>query len=392
MRPKSLLLLALALGCGLIASIGISQVMESNKPGPTTVEKAKIYVAKVNINTGDPVSTEMVILKEWPKADVPPGAILDFAELEDRRPRAPIFAGEPILESKLLNPGEKGADPTQHIPKGFRIVPISVRADTGAAGLLRPGDRVDVQWYVARNPQIGIDETVSKTILHNIRVFAVDQTVTRPVNGEEQSHLAKTISLLLTPEQANKVQLATKIGEVSLIPRHPDDPSADDAAPITLASLFEGRGERGNSRSREQGLDTSEPAGSGFLSGLMSRVAAGAATSTSADQPIPPFEMELVMGDQVTHRMFDRKSGKPIRDLAPAYGYGQSFTGGNGNAASGAGKSGFEAGGNPITIPSPRSEEKEQLKDLGVRLPDNDPGEMPIDFPIDLGGEWDQTN
>jgi len=390
MRPKSLLLLALALGCGLIASIGISQVMESNKPGPTTVEKAKIYVAKVNINTGDPVSTEMVILKEWPKADVPPGAILDFAELEDRRPRAPIFAGEPILESKLLNPGEKGSDPTQHIPKGFRIVPISVRADTGAAGLLRPGDRVDVQWYVARNPQIGIDETVSKTILHNIRVFAVDQNVTRPVNGEEQSHLAKTISLLLTPEQANKVQLATKIGEVSLIPRHPDDPAANDAAPITLASLFEIRGEKGNSRGREQGLDASEPA-SGFLSGLMSRVAAGAATSTSADQPAAPFEMELVIGDQVTHRMFDPKSGKPLRDLAATPGYGHSFMGGTGNAASGAGKSGFEAGGNPITIPSPR-EADEQLKDLGIRLPDDDPGEMPIDFPIDLGGELDQTN
>jgi pilus assembly protein CpaB len=377
MRPKSLLLLALALGCGLIASIGISQVMESNKRGPGGEEKEAIYVAKVNINTGDPINTEMVMLKEWPKADIPPGAIRELTNLEDRRPRTPVFQGEPILESKLLNPGEKAADPTQHIPKGYRIVPISVRADTGAAGLLRPGDRVDVQWYVARNLQIGVNETVTKTILHNIRVFAVDQTVTRPVNGDEAPTLAKTISLLLTPKQANTVQLASKMGEVSLIPRNPDDPSVAEASRVTFDDLV-GNSNASGSRTKEQEPqeDThAAEAEGGFLSSLMNKVASAAAASAVADIK-PPFEMELVLGDQVHHRMFDAVSGKPLRELMQAESGGD----GAGMSAGGAGESELEGARIPMNTPGPRSEAEQGP---GVR-PTNEGADEGSDFPIDF--------
>ena len=96
MRPKSLVLLALALGCGLVASIGISQVLDgNNKPAP--VETAPIYVALQNINVGDPMTDKMVALEEWPRDKVPVGAISTWEDLEDRRPRHPRDAGRKAM-------------------------------------------------------------------------------------------------------------------------------------------------------------------------------------------------------------------------------------------------------------------------------------------------------
>ena len=85
MRPKSLILLILALGCGLVASIGISQVMDRNSRHPKAVETTPIYVALHNINLGDPIDAAMVSLQEWPKDKVPPGAISQLDQLEGRR-------------------------------------------------------------------------------------------------------------------------------------------------------------------------------------------------------------------------------------------------------------------------------------------------------------------
>src|SRR5688572_24811584 len=175
MRPKSLLLLALALGCGLVASIGISQVMDRNNR-PVTMETSPIYVAKHNINLGDPIDAEMLSLQEWPKDKVPKGAIANLEELEGRRPRTAIIEGEPILEGKLLEPGQV-ANPISSIPKGMRLKTIAVDAEKSAAGLLGPGDRVDVQLFVKKDTRSGVDVAKSKIILQNIRVFAVDQTV-----------------------------------------------------------------------------------------------------------------------------------------------------------------------------------------------------------------------
>ena len=174
MRPKSLVLLALALGCGLVASIGISQVLDSNSRNSVAVQTVPIYVALQNINLGDPVDDSMVSLQEWPKDKVPVGAITKWEEIEERRPRTAIFQGEPLLDGKFLEKGQT-QDPISSIPEGMRLKTVSVDARKSAAGLLSPGDRVDVQIFVHRNEREQIPHPFTKTFLQNIRVFAVDQ-------------------------------------------------------------------------------------------------------------------------------------------------------------------------------------------------------------------------
>jgi pilus assembly protein CpaB len=307
MRPKSLMLLALALGCGLVASIGISQVMD--RPAQVTMEMAPIYIAKHNINLGDPIDADMIGLQEWPKDKIPRGAISELSELEGRRPRTAIIEGEPILEGKLLAPGQV-ADPIQQIPKGMRLKTIAVNAEKGV-GLLGPGDRVDVQLFVRKDARTGIETAKSKIILQNIRVFAVDQTVQRSPDGSEEKAIAKTVSLMLSPEQASKLSLAEQIGELSLIPRNPDDDAVASWAETKIEDLL-GDGESG-SREKEQGIDEvaekEEPAEQG---NLLDAVAA------AAPPAVPPFRMEIVEAQAVREMLFDGETGKPIRQLVEA--------------------------------------------------------------------------
>ena len=304
MRPKSLLLLALALGCGLVASIGISQVMDRNNHGTTKIETVPIYVAVHNINLGDPIDAKMLSLQEWPKDKVPRGAISNLEDLQGRRPRATIIEGEPILEGKLLEKGQI-ADPIRSITKGMRLYTIKVDAEKSAAGLLGPGDRVDVQLFVPKDQKTGVDTAKSKVILQNVRVFAVDQLVQRAAEGGEERSVAKTISLLLKPDQASKLSLAAQIGEISLIPRNPDDEESALTPETTVDDLL--TGSDANSRAKEQGeTKPAETPSTGLLS----------AVRAAAEPVKPPFRMEIVEAQGVREVLFDPETGRPIRSDA----------------------------------------------------------------------------
>jgi len=307
MRTKSLTLLGLAGGCGIVASIGISQVLDSHQT-QLMVETKPIYVALHNINLGDPIDASMVSFQDWPKDKIPRGAIAQLEDLEGRRPRTAIIEGEPILEAKLLAAGQI-ADPISQIPAEMRLVTIAVDAETSAAGLLSPGDRVDIQLFVRRDPRNGIDEPKTKTILQNIRVYAVDQAVHRSAEGDDVRAIAKTISLLLTPEQAGRVNLGEKVGQISLIPRNPNDESMVAWTEITLDELLNDGSQRNSRKKEQQPVDHQ-----GQVSAPRSD------SSLSLLEPEEPFRMEIVLADVVTEQLFDAATGRPIRASARTVG------------------------------------------------------------------------
>jgi pilus assembly protein CpaB len=363
MRPKSLILLALAGGCGIVASIGVSQVLESRSRVPAPMETEPIYVALHNINLGDPIDASMVSLQEWPKDKIPPGAISQLEDLEGRRPRTAIIQGEPLLEAKLLAPGQL-ADPIAQIPPEMRLVTVKVDAETSAAGLLSPGDRVDVQLFVHRDTRHGIDEPKTKIILQNIRVYAVDQAVQRSADGGESRTVAKTISLLLTPKQAGKVHLAEKVGEISLIPRNPDDESLADYDELTVEDLLSDSDK--SSREKEQGRDEESDGAQNSGGGLL------AAIQEAMPEKDPPFRMEIYLAGEFTEQFFDAETGKPIR--IPAADPRQPLLSGDGGIGGPTQPLGPNRGAGPATPPSGG--------DAG-----GDFGGMDLsDFPIDLEG------
>jgi len=164
-----------------------------------------------------------------------------------------------------------------------------------------------VELFVKADAKNNIMQAQTRVILQNIRVFAVDATVQRSPDGGEEKTIAKTVSLMLTPAQATKLTLAENMGIVSLIPRNPDDEAVVEMGTLTSDDLW--NDSPGGSRAKEQGRDVavedSEP-----KEDLASVVAA------ATPPPEPPYQMEVIEREAVRLVLFDRATGKPIRDAA----------------------------------------------------------------------------
>ncbi len=244
MRSKSLILLVLALGCGLVASIGITRALDQPVPQVVAGETKEILVASVEIKTGDPITPQIVKLANWPVETLPEGVISDLKEVDGRRAKTKIYPGEPLIALKLLGKDEKD-DVLGDLPPGMRAVAVKVDAVSGGAGLLKPGDKVDVFVHVNANPGAGIPvaKTISPKDLRNIKVFAIDSITTRGNDGE-QTVVAKTISLVVTPAQAKLVTLSQNLGEIRLVGRNAkdNDTKEDDETQVDYTTLIEGIG------------------------------------------------------------------------------------------------------------------------------------------------------
>jgi pilus assembly protein CpaB len=149
--------------------------------------------------------------------------------------------------------------------------------------------------------------------MQNVRVYAVDQTIEKASDGEDARNVAKTVSLVVTPAQANKITLAENLGEVSLIPRHPDDEGVVEDAEQSAEDLL--NPSSANSREREQlaNKDKKDAAFAGLKSlvaDAMARTAAQAAVPQQAVQK-PPFQMTIIYPNEIARIRFS-PNGDPI--------------------------------------------------------------------------------
>ena len=134
--------------------------------------------------------------------------------------RTKFYGGEPIIEAKLFAKGDQASGATDLIPKGYRVVSVKVD-DVSGSGLILPGDRVDALVHLTDNSGAYATEgnrSSTHTFLHNVKVFAVNNVYSREANGTE-AITAKTISLLVTPQQAELVTLANEMGKIRLVMR-----------------------------------------------------------------------------------------------------------------------------------------------------------------------------
>jgi pilus assembly protein CpaB len=129
MRGKSLALLVLALGCGLVASLGITQVMARRSGDPAVVsgETQSVVVVVKETGGGELLSAAALKLEQWPKDRAPAGSLSRIEDAEGRRTRTRVYVGEPIYENKIFPKGA-GGDADGLIPKGYRVVAVNVDA------------------------------------------------------------------------------------------------------------------------------------------------------------------------------------------------------------------------------------------------------------------------
>src|SRR6185369_14690936 len=184
--------------------------LERNKDQTPAGATQEIVVVLKDIKFGDTMNAQNVKLETWPKEKIPPGAITKLDDVLNRRPRITLYAGEPILEAKLIG-SDAGAAP--EVPKGFRPVAVRVDEVSNSSGLILPGDTVDVLVFLTKNPGVGIYETTVRTILKKIKVFAVDQQFRREGN-QEDTNKARTVQLIVKPADAELLTLAAETGKI----------------------------------------------------------------------------------------------------------------------------------------------------------------------------------
>jgi pilus assembly protein CpaB len=320
MRSKSIVLLALALGCGLVASIGISQVMERrNKEAAPTGETEVILVASHDINPNDPINEQNIKAEEWPKSKIQSGTVTKLEELENKRARQKIFQGEPILAAKLIDANDLVTAGTK-IPKGYRVVAVRVDAVSGGGNLILPGDRVDVIVFLSKNPAHDIHETKTQTILQDIKVFAVDTVIDRKPGEDEQAVAAKTISLLVKPEQAEQLTLASELGSIRLVLRYDQDDSTTDSLGASTNDVIGGsKSKRSDEQTAVRSTSDTPSAQSGSLaSGAKSLIDfINAQRNKAKDEPQvatkqgSPWKVTIMKGPTIEEVQID-DDGLPI--------------------------------------------------------------------------------
>ncbi len=221
---------------------------EVKAPEAPKMASVDILVAKSDITMGQSLSPGDLQWQAWPATTASgnfirkndrPNAIEQFS---GNIARVPFVAGEPIREAKLVNAKGSGFM-AAILPTGMRAVATQISAETGAGGFILPNDRVDViltHRDRAAEKASGVEMQVSETLLSNIRVLAIDQTVDD--KNAQKNVLGKTATLELTEHQAEALALAQKLGTLSLALRSITDaaresPKDDDTQDNSRAGV-----------------------------------------------------------------------------------------------------------------------------------------------------------
>lgn len=230
-RNRLLLIGILALGVGALVSYMVYTTLRRTV---ATVKQAntQVVVAAIDLQVGAKLEDKDLREVRLPGSDLPQGYYQNKADVLGRGVVVPIAKGEFILPSKLAAENA-GAGLPSLIPPGMRAVSVRVNEVVAVAGFVIPGTRVDV--LLTGNPT-GVNEPLTTTVLENVEVLAAGQKLQRSAQGEPQS--VPVITLLVSPEDAQKLTMASNEGRIQLALRNPLDTSEENLAVLRDSSLY----------------------------------------------------------------------------------------------------------------------------------------------------------
>jgi pilus assembly protein CpaB len=232
-NKRAITVMAVAIALGLAAVLFASRWL-LNQPGGSS---GRIAVAAADISLGQRLTPEMFKLAEWPADSVPKGAFTDPQKLSGRVLKSNLLMGEPVSEIKLAPAGTLGGL-SALITEGKRAITVRVNDVIGVAGFALPGNYVDIIVSTQKDAAPGSDlreQSISKIVLERILVLAVAQEVNR---DETKPKVVNAVTLEVTPEQAEKLDLARSVGTLSLALRNQVDPQSAATLGATKLTLL----------------------------------------------------------------------------------------------------------------------------------------------------------
>jgi len=231
-RTRLLMIGVLALALGFFASVYVYKNLQS-RTGGSSEPGVEVIVAADDLQVGAKVEEHDIKVIKIPKDDLPPGAPRRRADVLGHGVIVPISKGEFILPNRLA--GENaGAGLPSLIPPGMRAVSVRVNEVVSVAGFVTPGTRVDV--LLTGTPGGGEQQTT--TVLQNVAVLASGHTLERTATGEAQN--TAVITLLVSPDDAQRLTLASSEGHIQLALRNPLDTKQDEVASSNSRGLYRG--------------------------------------------------------------------------------------------------------------------------------------------------------
>src|SRR5580700_4371139 len=281
-RTRLLMIGALALALGAVVSLAVYKNLQGK--GPTVEAGADVIAAADDIQVGARVEDHNVRIAKFPASGLPAGAYSKKSQVLGRGVIIPIAKGEFILPTKLA-PENAGAGLPALIPPGMRAVSVRVNEVVSVAGFVGPGTRVDVLLTGTPN---GSSEPQTTTVLQNVAVIASGQRLERNAAGEPTN--TPVITLLTSPEDAERVTLAQSEGKIQLSLRNPLDTHQDSVDPANAKGLYKG------------GTPAAAP-----------RVTIRPVRLPKTEKPAPPpsvFSVEVYKGDKKTVVPLPEQSGE----------------------------------------------------------------------------------
>ena len=281
-RSRLLMIGGLALAVGLLAAYSAFNWLKTHSGG--NAERAvQVVVAANEIQVGSKLADRDVRLATFPVSSVPPGAYSRKSQVIGRGAVLPISQGEFILPGKLASE-EAGAGLPSMIPPGMRAVSVRVNDVVSVAGFVQPGTRVDV---LSTGNQGSGNERQTTTVLENVAVIAVGRSLLDR-NGASDAQNAGVITLLVSPDDAQKLTLASQEGRIQLALRNPLDTKKGGTGATRASSLYPGQAPHPAEESKPK----------------VHKVV----TKTAPTAPPAPYQVEMIRGSKRDETKFPDES------------------------------------------------------------------------------------
>lgn len=217
--------------------LGLAAVLVAGKwvTERASVDASTVIIAARDIDAGTRLTPDLMQSTDWPRSSIPAGSSPDAKLLDSRVVKINLVRGEPLLESKLAPQGAAGGL-SGVITEGKRAITVKVNEVVGLAGLALPGNNVDI--LINTKDESG--KPISKIVLERILVLAVGQDLGR---DETKPKAVTAVTLEVTPEEAEKLDLARSIGTLSLVLRNQIDKSPGTTGGIRTRDLLQAAAE-----------------------------------------------------------------------------------------------------------------------------------------------------
>ena len=231
-RNRLIIGLAAAIVIGLFLSFYVHQQLKNAALVRPAVTQ-QIVIAAEPLQVGARLDSSKLRLISWPSGEAMQGTFTRIEDCTNRALITPVAENEPILEAKLAPIGA-GAGLAATIPEGMRALSVAVNEVVGVAGFVNPGTKVDV--LVTGQVAGGGNDNVTRTILENVTVLAAGQKIERDRDGKPQT--VPVITLLVSPDDADKLAMASTQGKIQLALRNTVDTKVVNPPPVSQAALF----------------------------------------------------------------------------------------------------------------------------------------------------------